>query len=319
MVNGYPNIKINGTTNGHIHKALETEYGHRYTYELLLETVHYIRNRVSFAPVVGVICGSGLGSLADCLVNPIEIPYSTIPHFPTSTVKGHVGSLVFGHLSGLPTVCMKGRFHYYEGYPLWKCCMPIRVMKLLGVSHLIITNAAGGLNPSYKVGDIMLVKDHINIMGFAGNNPLQGPNDERFGPRFPPMNQAYNRDIIQLAKKVGEDMGVENRIHEGVYTCLGGPNFETVAELNMLKMLGADAVGMSTVHEVITANHCDMEVFAFSLITNECVVQYEANNEPNHEEVIDVGKQREGLLKQLVSELLKRVFENGITSGKIGK
>ncbi|ENN72187.1 hypothetical protein YQE_11147, partial [Dendroctonus ponderosae] len=260
-----------------------------------------------------------MGSLADCLVNPIEIPYSTIPHFPTSTVKGHVGSLVFGHLSGLPTVCMKGRFHYYEGYPLWKCCMPIRVMKLLGVSHLIITNAAGGLNPSYKVGDIMLVKDHINIMGFAGNNPLQGPNDERFGPRFPPMNQAYNRDIIQLAKKVGEDMGVENRIHEGVYTCLGGPNFETVAELNMLKMLGADAVGMSTVHEVITANHCDMEVFAFSLITNECVVQYEANNEPNHEEVIDVGKQREGLLKQLVSELLKRVFENGITSGKIGK
>lgn len=194
-----------------------------------------------------------------------------------------------------------------------------------------MTNAAGGLNPKYKVGDIMFVKDHINIMGFAGNNPLQGPNDERFGPRFPPMNQAYNRDIIALAKKVAQEIGLGDKIHEGVYTCIGGPNFETVAELNMLKMLGnflvissglflkqsssgADAVGMSTVHEVVTANHCDMQVFAFSLITNECVVQYEAKTEPSHEEVIDVGKQREGLLKQLVTELLKQVFQTGITN-----
>ncbi|XP_066250909.1 purine nucleoside phosphorylase isoform X1 [Euwallacea similis] len=321
VINGF-NGSTNGSTNGHAaHKNhKDQEVGDRYTYEALQESVAYLRSKVHFEPEVGIICGSGLeidpftGSLAECLVDAIEIPYSTIPHFPQSTVKGHVGSLVFGHLSGLPTVCMKGRFHYYEGYPLWKCCMPIRVMKLLGVTHLFVTNAAGGLNSKYKVGDLMFVRDHINIMGFAGNNPLQGPNDERFGPRFPPMNQAYNRDIIALAKKVAHEIGLGDKIHEGVYTCIGGPNFETVAELNMLKMLGADAVGMSTVHEVITANHCDMTVFAFSLITNECVVHYETEDEPSHEEVIDVGKQREGLLKQLVTELLKEVFREGITS-----
>ncbi|XP_050312228.1 purine nucleoside phosphorylase-like [Anthonomus grandis grandis] len=304
----------NGSTGVKNHGILEqnadAEHGFRYTYDMLQETVQYLQKRVPFTPKVGIICGSGLGSLAECLVDPIEIPYSTIPHFPQSTVKGHAGSLVFGHLSGQPTICMKGRFHYYEGYPLWKCCMPIRVMKLLGVSHLIITNAAGGLSDEFKVGDIMLMKDHINIMGFAGNNPLQGPNDERFGPRFPPMNQAYNQDVVKLAKKVADDIGLGKNVHEGVYTCLGGPNFETVAELKMLKMLGADAVGMSTVHEVVTANHCDMIVFAFSLITNKCVISYETNQKPNHEEVIDVGKQREGLLQTFVSEMIKQMFQN---------
>ncbi|KAL1516727.1 hypothetical protein ABEB36_000596 [Hypothenemus hampei] len=245
-LNGYHNAKLSGqngtSTNGHANKITDPDIGHRYTYEVLVETVDFIKSRVPFEPVVGIICGSGLGSLAECLTSPIEISYTTIPNFPQSTVKGHAGSLVFGHLSGLPTVCMKGRFHYYEGYPLWKCCMPVRVMKLLGVTHLIITNAAGGLNPKFKVGDIMFVNDHINIMGFAGNNPLQGPNDERFGPRFPPMNQAYNRTIINLAKKVAKEIGLADRVHEGVYTCLGGPNFETVAELNMLKMLGKKTI-----------------------------------------------------------------------------
>ncbi|XP_030746490.1 purine nucleoside phosphorylase-like isoform X2 [Sitophilus oryzae] len=316
FMNGHGGAKItNGTINGdaHVHKdVFHPEIGHRYTYESLQETVEFLRSKVPYLPEVGVICGSGLGSLAECLDNPIEISYDCIPHFPRSTVKGHVGALVFGFMSGLPTVCMKGRFHYYEGYPLWKCCMPIRIMKLLGVSHLFITNAAGGLNPSFRVGDIMFVKDHINLMGFAGNNPLQGPNDERFGPRFPPMNQAYNREIIKLANKVAKDIGLGDRVHEGVYTCLGGPNFETVAELRMLQMLGADAVGMSTVHEVITANHCDMTVFVFSLITNECIVEYESLAKPSHEEVIDVGTQRENSLKQFVKELLKQIFENRI-------
>lgn len=160
-------------------------------------------------------------------------------------------------------MCMQGRFHYYEGYPLAKCCMPVRVMKLVGCTHLIATNAAGGLNKSYEVGDIMILKDHINFMGFAGNNPLQGPNDPRFGPRFPPMNKAYDSDLIKLAKQTGTELGIENNIHEGVYTCLGGPNYETVAELKMLRILGVDAVGMSTVHEVVTARHCDLTVFAF--------------------------------------------------------
>ncbi|XP_060519968.1 purine nucleoside phosphorylase isoform X2 [Cylas formicarius] len=298
-----------------IHSDVFSEnHKHRYTYETLQETAQYINARIPFSPQVGIICGSGLGSLADGFEHPTEISYASIPNFPRSTVKGHAGSFVFGHLEGIATVCMKGRFHYYEGYPLWKCCMPIRLMKLLGVSHLIITNAAGGLNPKFRVGDIMFVKDHINLMGFAGNNPLQGPNDERFGPRFPPMNKAYNREIINSAKKVAVEAGLGDYIHEGVYTCLGGPNFETVAELRALKALGADAVGMSTVHEVITANHCDMTVFVFSLITNECVTDYEKHNEPNHEEVIDAGRKREETLRKFVGQLLKKVFQPMLNS-----
>ena len=247
--------------------------------------------------------------MADALDNRQEFPYETIPHFPVSTVDGHVGKLIFGNLSDVPVVCMQGRFHYYEGYPLWKCAMPVRVMKLIGVTHLIASNAAGGLNSDYKVGDIMIVRDHINMMGFAGNNPLQGPNDERFGPRFPPMNKAYNSHLIDQGKELAQKLGIQDCVHEGVYTCLGGPNFETVAELRMLKMLGADAVGMSTVHEVITARHCDMDVFAFSLITNICVIDYECHNKPNHEEVMDVGKMRQDVLKLFVKKLVEYISQ----------
>lgn len=202
---------------------------------------------------------------------------------------------------------MKGRFHYYEGYPLWKCAMPVRVMKLVGVSYLIATNAAGGLNSNYKVGDIMLVRDHINIMGFAGNNPLQGPNDERFGPRFPPMNKAYDKELLNNVKRIAKEIGIGDTIHEGVYACLGGPNFETVAELRMLKMLGVDAVGMSTVHEVITAIHCNLKVIAFSLVTNSCITDYDNHNEANHEEVIDVGKMKEDDLKRFTEKIVEYI------------
>lgn len=202
-----------------------------------------------------------------------KFPYSSIPNFPVSTVEGHAGQMLFGYLSKVPVMCMQGRFHYYEGYPLvkvnfkttrnhefnrilyfLKCSMPIRVMKLVGVTHLIATNAAGGLNPKYKVGDIVIVKDHINIMGFAGNNPLQGPNDTRFGPRFPPMNNAYDSVLRQHALEIAQELGIQDQVYEGVYTCLGGPNYETVAELKMLKILGVDCVGMSTVHEVCSRN-----------------------------------------------------------------
>lgn len=250
--------------------------------------------------------------MAEGLTDKITFPYENIPNFPVSTVPGHIGQLVFGFLSGVPIVCMQGRFHYYEGYPLWKCAMPVRIMKLLGITHLIATNAAGGLNPSYKVGDIMLVRDHINLMGFAGNNPLQGPNEERFGPRFPPMNRAYDPDLIEKAKQlwIEENLG-KDLVHVGVYTCLGGPNFETVAELNMLKMLGVDAVGMSTVHEVITARHCNITVLAFSLITNECITDYSDHNEANHEEVIDVGKLQQGVLKKFIQKLVQYIDTHG--------
>lgn len=253
--------------------------------------------------------------MAEGLEDTIIFPYEEIPNFPVSTVEGHVGQLVFGKLNGIEVVCMQGRFHYYEGYPLWKCAMPVRVMKLVGVTHLLATNAAGGLNPTYKVGDIMLVKDHINLMGFAGNNPLQGPNDERFGPRFPPMNQAYDKHLLTKVKQLWIDEGEEEgNIHEGVYTCLGGPNFETVAELRMLKMLGVDAVGMSTVHEVITARHCDMNVIAFSLITNECITDYECYDEANHEEVIDVGKMRQDALKRFVEKVVLLISHSYLTN-----
>lgn len=248
-----------------------------------------------------------LGPLADALEEPIKFSYDTIPNFPVSTVQGHAGELVFGYLNGVPVICMKGRFHYYEGYPLWKCAMPVRIMKLCGITHLITTNAAGGVNPCYKLGDIMIIKDHINMMGFAGNNPLQGPNEPKFGTRFPPMNQAYDKELIQKALKIGEDLGIQDILHEGVYSCVGGPNFETVAELRMLKTCGVDAIGMSTVHEVIVAKHCDLKVFGFSLITNEGVLDYETHVEPNHQEVMAAGKSREELLQKFVAEMIKEI------------
>lgn len=297
----------NGTENGGCTRKMSDSYQEKYTYEMIEQTAEFLKERVPFTPTIGIICGSGLGSLAQDLRDPIEFPYSTIPNFPVSTVEGHAGKLIFGYLSNAPVVCMQGRFHFYEGYPLWKCAMPVRVMKLLGVSQLIATNAAGGLHKNYKVGDIMLVKDHINMMGFAGNNPLQGPNEDRFGPRFPPMNKAYDKELIKKSMEIGKELGLIDNIHTGVYTCLGGPNFETVAELRALKMLGCDAVGMSTVHEVITARHCDMNVLAFSLITNECILEYDSTDEPNHEEVMDAGKMRQDVLIKFVARIVDHI------------
>ncbi|XP_078038771.1 purine nucleoside phosphorylase [Augochlora pura] len=297
-----------------------------YTFETLQESAQYLLDRIKIQPKIGIICGSGMGSneqnelcpgsLAEFLEEKQCFPYEEIPHFPVSTVQGHQGQMVFGYLKGIPVMCMQGRFHYYEGYPLWKCAMPVRVMKLVGVTHLIATNAAGGLNPTYNVGDIMMVKDHVNMMGFAGNNPLQGPNDDRFGPRFPPMNKAYNRALLDMGQQVAGEMGIADMVHKGVYTCLGGPNFETVAELKMLRMVGVDAVGMSTVHEVITARHCDLQVFAFSLISNECVIDYDTHDEANHEEVMDVGKAKQPLLREFVSRMVLRLSDHLNSEGK---
>ncbi|XP_026730941.1 purine nucleoside phosphorylase-like isoform X1 [Trichoplusia ni] len=286
-----------------------------YSYETLLEIANFLLSRVSDKPHIGIICGSGMGSywkegsLAETISDAVKISYEDIPNFPVSTVEGHHGQLVFGKICGVPVVAMQGRFHYFEGYPLWKCCLPVRVMKLIGIKTLIVTNAAGGLNPNYKVGDIMIVKDHINMMGFSGNNPLHGPNDERFGPRFPPMSKAYNLEYRKIAKEIAKELNIDDIVREGVYTCLGGPNFETVAELNMLKMVGVDSVGMSTVHEVITARHCDLKVFALSLITNECVTSYDIIGEANHEEVLDVGRMRQDVLRQFVSRLVDRITQ----------
>ncbi|KAJ8916036.1 hypothetical protein NQ315_010904 [Exocentrus adspersus] len=275
-----------------------------YTYEDLLKTSDYIKKRVPYTPDVLIVFGSGLGSIADILQETILIEYKNIPNFPTSTVEGHAGKLVFGKLHDVNTVCMQGRFHYYEGYSLEECTIPIRTLALLGVKTLFVTNTGGAVNPAYKTGDIMFIKDHINFFGLAGNNPLRGANDLKFGPRFVPMNKGYDRGILSKAKEITKRMGLEKDVHEGVYALVGGPTYETVAEVNLLRTLGADAVGMSTVPEVIVGRHCGMSVFGFSLITNVCVSSYEEDRQPNHDEVLKAVTKRSEDLKKLLAELV---------------
>lgn len=293
---------INEPVNGCKHSHPDSEQ--MYTYEVIEQSARYLLERTKHRPVIGIICGSGLGGLAELLKDKDCFPYEEIPNFPTSTVPGHAGRMVIGLLNEVPVICMQGRFHCYEGYALWKCAMPVRVMKLVGVTHLIVTNAAGGLNPAYDVGDIMLLKDHINMQGFAGDSPLKGRNDERFGPRFPALNNSYDYGLRQVAKQVAKEIGIGQYIREGVYVMLGGPAYETVAELRLLRMLGVDAVGMSTVPEVIVARHCGMNVLAFSLITNECITDYDVEGEANHAEVIETATRRQSDLNRFVTRIV---------------
>lgn len=275
-----------------------------YSFEDICKIKDFLARRVDIVPKIGIICGTGLGSLAETITKAVIIDYKDIPNFPTSTVEGHKGKLIFGYINNIPVICMQGRFHYYEGYSLGQCVMPVRLMKLFGITHLIASNAAGGLNSNYQVGDIMLQKDHLNIMGFSGNNPLRGPNDINFGPRFFPMTNAYDPTILEGVKDIVERLGLEHIVQEGVYTCMGGPNYETTAELRALKILGVDAVGMSTVHEVTAARHCGIKCFAFSLITNICSTEYGVGTEVNSEEVLEVGQSRENILKTLVANIV---------------
>ncbi|XP_059357021.1 purine nucleoside phosphorylase-like [Carassius carassius] len=277
------------------------------SYEECKATADWLLAQAPVRPLLGIVCGSGLGRLAEMLKDPLVIKYSDIPSFPQSTVHGHAGRLVLGTLKGTPCVCMQGRFHLYEGYPIQKTTMPIRVFKLMGVETVILTNAAGGLNPDFTVGDIMVIKDHINIPGFAGNNPLVGANDERFGQRFPCMSEAYDRGLQQMVHAVAAELGYSSFMQEGVYSVLGGPSFETIAECRMLRSLGADAVGMSTVHEVIVARHCGMRVVALSLITNQAVMDYDSEKKANHQEVLQTGELRAQQMEKLVSTLVSRM------------
>ncbi|KAJ8339696.1 hypothetical protein SKAU_G00343290 [Synaphobranchus kaupii] len=278
-----------------------------YTYEEYKETADWLLDHTTKRPKVAIICGSGLGGLAELLENKTVIPYERIPRFPQSTVPGHAGQLVFGELNGKQCVCMQGRFHFYEGYGIAKVTYPVRVFHLLGVKTLIVTNAAGGLNPDFKVGDIMLIKDHINMPGFAGQNPLCGHNDDRFGVRFPCMSDAYDKGVFQLAQETAEEQGCSSFLQQGVYCNLGGPSFETIAECKMLQSLGADAVGMSTVPEVIVARHCGLRVFGLSLITNKAVMDYSSEDRANHEEVLQTTTKRALVLQRLVSGLLAKI------------
>ncbi|SYX84740.1 purine nucleoside phosphorylase [Paenibacillus alvei] len=233
------------------------------THDHIQEAAAYIRSKISETPEVGLILGSGLGVLAELVEQPVTIAYGDIPHFPVSTVEGHAGELLIGKIAGRTVAMMKGRFHMYEGYGPELTAFPVRVMKAIGVSKLLVTNAAGGINTSYKPGDLMIISDHLNM---TGRNPLIGANDNRLGVRFPDMSQAYSPQLRQKAKDVAAAQGVE--LQEGVYVGFLGPNYETPAEIRMLRVLGGDAVGMSTVSEVIVAQHAGMEVLGISCISN---------------------------------------------------
>jgi purine-nucleoside phosphorylase len=237
------------------------------SYDQVVEATAAIQQRTSLRPSLAIILGSGLGDLAAEVVDAVAIPYAEIPHFAPSTVVGHAGRLLIGTLGGVSVVVMQGRFHFYEGHTMQTLTLPVRVMHQLGAQVLVASNAAGGVNPAYRVGDFMLLRDHIFLPGMGGSNPLIGVNDERFGERFPPMAQAYDAELRRVARSIA-DTSLELTVHEGIYTMVAGPNYETPAELKFLRTIGTDAVGMSTVPEVIVARHMGMRILGISLITN---------------------------------------------------
>ena len=271
--------------------------------ERLQDTVSYIRSSYDKQPKIGIILGSGLGNLASEIVVEKAFSYADIPHFPVSTVKGHDGKLIFGLLNNVPVLAMSGRFHYYEGYSPAEVAYPVRAMQALGVETLLLSNAAGSVNPDYQVGDLVIIKDHIS---FFTINPLLGPNEEEIGPRFPDMSEPYNRAIIAIAKRIATDYGY--KMHEGVYTGVTGPTFETRAEYQLIKVVGGDVVGMSTVQEVIAAVHAGMKTFCVSVVTDIGI--REDDNIITHEEVLEAAKAAEPKLTTLFKELAAELQRN---------
>lgn len=264
------------------------------------EAAAYIQTKTNIIPEIGLILGSGLGILAELIEDAVAIPYEDIPHFPVSTVEGHVGELLIGTIQGRPVVMMKGRFHMYEGYGPEVTAFPVRVMKAIGVQKMLVTNAAGGVNTSYTPGDLMIISDHLNL---TGRNPLIGPNHSDFGVRFPDMSEAYSHRLRKLAKETADKQGFAMK--EGVYAGLLGPNYETPAEIVMLRTLGADAVGMSTVAEVIIARHAGMEVLGISCITNMAAGILE---QPlSHDEVMETAEMVKEKFLNLVMSLIPQM------------
>ncbi len=252
------------------------------------EAATAVRARISQHPTIGLILGSGLSGLADAVANPDIIAGSEIPHWPASTVAGHSGRLVNGQLEGHSVLVLQGRSHFYEGLSVQQITVPVRVMHALGIQTLIVTNAAGGMNPDFTPGDLMLIKNHLNIPGMAGNNPLRGPNDDSVGPRFPDMTEPYDRELRQLAHDVARANGFT--LQEGVYAYVAGPSYETPAELRFLRMIGGDAVGMSTVPSVVVARHAGIRVLGISTITNMAVPDPAPGTVLSHEEVLETGR-----------------------------
>lgn len=262
-----------------------------------------IQERIKVQPRVGLILGSGLGPLAESIEDSVVIPYGDVPHFAVATVKGHTGQLVVGRLEGQAVMVMQGRPHYYEGYSMAEITFPVRVMQVMGIEMLIVTNAAGGLNPEFQAGEVMLINDHINLIGMAGLNPLRGPNLDEFGPRFPDMSKPYDAHLRALARRAADE--AQMVLREGVYAGLAGPSFETPADLRFLRTIGADAVGMSTVPEVTVARHGGTRVLGLSGISNVAAVEGAPVVEANHEEVLEAGRVLAPRLETIVRGVLR--------------
>jgi purine-nucleoside phosphorylase len=271
------------------------------------EAAAAIRAKTRHTPRIGIILGSGLGPLADAVQDAdILLPSENIPYWPRSTVEGHIGRLVIGKLEGQMVLVQQGRAHYYEGHSMQRVTLPVRVMQRLGLETLIVTNAAGAINPAFRPGDVMLITDHINLMGMAGVSPLRGPNDDSLGVRFPDMSRAYDRELRGLALEAAEEAGL--RLHQGVYICLGGPSFETPADLRFLRLIGADAVGMSTVPEVTVARHGGLRVLGLSGISN--AANLDGDTLTTHEEVLAAGREIVPKLTGIVRGVLRRLPAN---------
>jgi purine-nucleoside phosphorylase len=262
--------------------------------------VQAVRQRTTASPRIGIILGTGLGGLAGDITVETRIPYEAIPGFPLSTVESHAGQLLVGTLGGKPVIAMQGRFHHYEGYDLGQVTFPVRVMRALGVETLIVSNACGGMHPLWAPGDLMLIADHINLLG---SNPLTGHNDETLGPRFPDMSMPYDKELRELARNIATELGI--LLREGVYVAVAGPNLETRAEYRMLRLMGADVVGMSTVPEVIVANHGGMRVVGLSIITDQCLP--DALEPAEIGRIIETARQAEPSLSRLVRTLVERL------------
>jgi len=271
------------------------------TIEQIDQAADAVRTRTSYHPRVGLILGSGLNELADSVQKADIIPYADLPNWPISTVQGHAGRLVIGELEGQIVLVMQGRIHFYEGYGMSQITLPVRVMQRLGLEMLIVTNAAGGVNDNFEPGDVMLISDNLNLMGMTGANPLMGPNIDELGPRFPDMSQAYDRELMEIARRVAASKNVQLR--EGVYCGLSGPSFEGPADLRFLHMIGADAVGMSTVPEVIVARHGGMRVLGFSGISNKA--NLDGSTVTTHEEVIEAGRTISPKIETIIRGVLR--------------
>lgn len=267
---------------------------------MVKKAVEFIKSKITDTYEIGIVLGSGLGTLGEKIENPQYVDYANIPGFPVSTAPGHTGRFVFGTLNGKKVMCMQGRVHLYEGYPVETVVLPIRVMKMMGVKKLIVTNAAGGINENFDVGDIMVINDHIN---FTGRNCLMGKNDDDFGVRFPDMSFGYAPQLSKVAFKCAKKLGI--KLQKGIYIGCTGPSYETPAEIRAFRILGADAVGMSTVQEVIAANHCGIDVLGFSLISNKAAGL--SGERLTEEEVLTIGRQKSEEMQKLITEIVGEI------------